>query len=159
MSNDTAGRATVDDGRTVGSYVPAFIRRSRPLHLAWQVVILLAGLAVVVLGVITLPLLGPGRVVVLLRVGVRAAESVRAQPALRGTRRTVAGAAQRAMGPRGRRRNLALTAVGPAARVGVGGWCFARYGLAVPWMADESRAGPGTGPAPGGVFGPPSGMR
>ncbi|MFJ3219387.1 TIGR02611 family protein [Kitasatospora sp. NPDC086801] len=136
--DDTAGSATVDGGRAVGSRAPAFVRRSRPLHLTWQVAIFLAGLAVVVLGVIMLPLPGPGWVVIFLGMGVWATEFAWAQLALRWSRRKVAEAAQRALDPRVRRRNLTVTAIGLAAVVGIGGWYFSCYGLVVPWKAGES---------------------
>lgn len=92
----------------------------------------------VVLGVIVLPLPGPGWVVIFLGMGAWATEFARAQVALSRTRRKVAEAARRALDPRVRRRNLTLTALGPAALVGIGGWYFARYGLIVPWKGDES---------------------
>lgn len=138
MSNGTAGGTAPEGGRAPGSRAPAFIRRSRPLHLAWRAVVFLAGLAVVVLGVVMLPLPGPGWVVIFLGMGVWATEFAWAQLALRWTRRKVNEAARRALDPRVRRRNLTLTALGLAALVGVGGWYFARYGLTVPWTADES---------------------
>ncbi|MFJ1934421.1 TIGR02611 family protein [Kitasatospora sp. NPDC088160] len=127
---------TADDA--AGSRAPAFVRRSRPLHLTWQVAIFLAGLAVVVLGVIMLPLPGPGWVVIFLGMGVWAAEFDWARLVLRWSRRKVAEAAHRALDPRVRRRNLTVTAIGLAAVVGIGGWYFTRYGLAVPWTAGES---------------------
>ncbi|MFD0406301.1 TIGR02611 family protein [Kitasatospora sp. NPDC127116] len=130
--------AAVEGGRAVGSRAPAFVRRSPALHRVWQVAIFLAGLAVVVLGLIMLPLPGPGWLVIFLGMGIWATEFVWAQLALRWTRRKVAEAAQRAMDPRVRRRNLTLTAIGLAALVGVGGWYFARYGLAAPWQLDGS---------------------
>nr|WP_308020183.1 TIGR02611 family protein [Streptomyces sp. LS1784] len=99
--------------------------------------IFLAGLAVVALGLIMLPLPGPAWLVIFLGVGIWATEFVRAQLALRRTRRKVAEAAQRAMDPRVRRRNLTLTAIGPAAVLGAGGWYLARYGPAVPWRLEE----------------------
>ncbi|MGW1179095.1 TIGR02611 family protein [Kitasatospora sp. NPDC002543] len=130
--------ATVDGGRAVGSRAPAFVRRSPALHRIWQVAIFLTGLAVVALGLVMLPLPGPGWLVIFLGMGIWATEFVWAQLALRWTRRKVAEAAQRAMDPRVRRRNLTLTAIGLAVLVGVGGWYFARYGLVVPWRLDES---------------------
>ncbi|MFF1867888.1 TIGR02611 family protein [Streptomyces sp. CB03911] len=122
-----------DGGRPLGSRAPHFIRRSRPLHLSWQVVIFLAGLAVVVLGVVMLPLPGPGWVVIFLGMGIWATEFVWAQLALRWTRRKVAEAAQKAMDPRVRRRNLTLTAVGLVVIAGLGGWYLWKYGLTMPW--------------------------
>ncbi|MFJ9454709.1 TIGR02611 family protein [Kitasatospora sp. NPDC101447] len=125
-----------DGGRAVGSRAPAFVRRSRALHRAWQVAIFLAGLAVVGLGVVLLPLPGPGWVVIFLGMGIWATEFVWARLVLRWTRRKVAEAAHRAMDPRVRRRNLTITAVVLAAVVGAGGWYLARYGLVVPWQLD-----------------------
>ncbi|MFD7828087.1 TIGR02611 family protein [Kitasatospora sp. NPDC059803] len=137
-AKNTGSGEPVTSDDAAGSRAPAFVRRSRPLHLAWQVAIFLAGLAVVVLGVIMLPLPGPGWVVIFLGMGVWATEFDWARLVLRWSRRKVAEAARRAMDPRVRRRNLTVTAIGLAAVVGIGGWYFARYGLAVPWTAGES---------------------
>ncbi|WP_051830379.1 MULTISPECIES: TIGR02611 family protein [Streptomyces] len=122
----------------MGSRAPAFVRRSPALHRAWQAAIFLAGLAVVGLGVVMLPLPGPGWVVIFLGMGIWATEFVWARLALRWTRRKVAEAARRAMDPRVRRRNLAVTAIGLAALVGAGGWYLARYGMVVPWQLGRS---------------------
>ncbi|MET8542372.1 TIGR02611 family protein [Kitasatospora sp. NPDC004799] len=130
--------AVGDGGRAVGSRAPAFVRRSPGLHRVWQVAVFLVGLAVVALGVVMLPMPGPGWLVIFLGMGIWSTEFVWARLVLRWTRRKVAEAAQRAMDPRVRRRNLTLTAIGLAALVGAGGWYFARYGLAVPWRLDES---------------------
>ncbi|MFD4399373.1 TIGR02611 family protein [Kitasatospora sp. NPDC059811] len=137
-AKNTGSGEPVTSDDAAGSRAPAFVRRSRPLHLTWQVAIFLAGLAVVVLGVIMLPLPGPGWVVIFLGMGVWATEFDWARLVLRWSRRKVAEAARRAMDPRVRRRNLTVTAIGLAAVVGIGGWYFARYGLAVPWTAGES---------------------
>ncbi|MFJ6379173.1 TIGR02611 family protein [Kitasatospora sp. NPDC092039] len=128
----------VDGGRAVGSRAPAFVRRSPALHRVWQVAVFVAGLAVVALGVVMLPMPGPGWLVIFLGMGIWSTEFVWAQLVLRWTRRKVAEAAHRAMDPRVRRRNLTLTAIGLAALVGAGGWYFARYGLALPWRLDGS---------------------
>ncbi|MEV0531215.1 TIGR02611 family protein [Kitasatospora sp. NPDC050463] len=122
-----------DGGRPLGSRAPHFIRRSRALHLSWQVVVFLVGLAVVVAGVIMLPLPGPGWVVIFLGMGIWATEFVWAQLALRWTRRKVSEAAQKAMDPRVRRRNITLTAIGLAVIAGIGGWYLWKYGLTMPW--------------------------
>ncbi|MFI6845748.1 TIGR02611 family protein [Kitasatospora sp. NBC_00085] len=127
-----------DGGRPLGSRAPLFIRRSRPLHLSWQVAVFLVGLAVVVAGVIMLPLPGPGWVVIFLGMGIWATEFVWAQLALRWTRRKVAEAAQKAMDPRVRRRNITLVAIGLAVIAGIGGWYLWRYGLVMPWKIKDS---------------------
>ncbi|MFJ9606737.1 TIGR02611 family protein [Kitasatospora sp. NPDC101176] len=125
--------AGADGGRGAGSRAPAFVRRSRALHQAWRVGVFAAGLAVVVLGVVMLPLPGPGWVVIFLGMGIWATEFGWARSVLRWTRRKVTEAAHRAMDPRVRRRNLTVTAVGLAVLAGAGGWYLARYGLALPW--------------------------
>ncbi|BFV55794.1 TIGR02611 family protein [Kitasatospora sp. CMC57] len=117
----------------LGSKAPQFIRRSRPLHLSWQVAIFLIGLAVVGLGVVMLPLPGPGWVVIFLGMGIWATEFVWAQLVLRWTRRKVTEAAQRALDPKVRRRNIIITAVGVVIIAGLGGWYLWRYGLTMPW--------------------------
>ncbi|WP_425554687.1 TIGR02611 family protein [Kitasatospora putterlickiae] len=132
------GRAGGAEGeKPLGSRAPHFIRRSRPLHLSWQVAVFLVGLAVVVLGVIMLPLPGPGWVVIFLGMGIWATEFVWAQLALRWTRRKVAEAAQKALDPRVRRRNLTLTVIGVALIAALGGWYLWKYGLVMPWKIDE----------------------
>ncbi|WUN34533.1 TIGR02611 family protein [Kitasatospora sp. NBC_00315] len=123
-----------EGGRALGSRAPRFIRRSRPLHLSWQVAVFLVGLAVVVLGVLMLPLPGPGWVVIFLGMGIWATEFVWAQLALRWTRRRVAEAARRALDPRVRRRNLTLAVVGLAVIAGLAGWYLWRYGPVMPWQ-------------------------
>ncbi|MER6399204.1 TIGR02611 family protein [Kitasatospora sp. NPDC001603] len=133
-AQDAAG---ADGGRPLGSRAPHFIRRSRPLHLSWQVAVFLVGLAVVVAGVIMLPLPGPGWVVIFLGMGVWATEFVWAQLALRWTRRKVAEAAQKAMDPRVRRRNITLTAIGLAVIAGIGAWYLWKYGLTMPWKINR----------------------
>ncbi|MFB7475834.1 TIGR02611 family protein [Kitasatospora sp. NPDC056184] len=126
-----------EGGKPLGSRAPRFIRRSRPLHLSWQVAVFLVGLAVVVLGVIMLPLPGPGWVVIFLGMGIWATEFVWAQLALRWTRRKVAEAAQKALDPRVRRRNLTLTVIGLTLIAALGGWYLWKYGLVMPWKIHE----------------------
>ncbi|MER5354929.1 TIGR02611 family protein [Kitasatospora sp. NPDC002551] len=126
-----------DGEKPLGSRAPGFIRRSRPLHLSWQVAVFLIGLAVVVLGVIMLPLPGPGWVVIFLGMGIWATEFVWAQLALRWTRRKVAEAAQKALDPRVRRRNLTLTVIGLTLIAALGGWYLWKYGLVMPWKINE----------------------
>ncbi|MGW6913621.1 TIGR02611 family protein [Kitasatospora sp. NPDC054939] len=137
------GRGTEDQetaaegGRPLGSRAPHFIRRSRPLHLSWQVAVFLVGLAVVVLGVIMLPLPGPGWVVIFLGMGIWATEFVWAQLALRWTRRKVAEAAQKALDPKVRRRNITLTVIGVTIIAVLGGLYLWKYGLTMPWKINR----------------------
>ncbi|KJY38997.1 TIGR02611 family protein [Streptomyces sp. NRRL S-495] len=135
--SEGAAEAGADGGRPLGSRAPRFIRRSRPLHLSWQVAVFLVGLAVVALGVVMLPLPGPGWVVIFLGMGIWATEFVWAQLALRWTRRKVAEAAQKALDPKVRRRNLTLTAIGLVLIAALGGWYLWKYGLVMPWKIHE----------------------
>ncbi|MFI6936103.1 TIGR02611 family protein [Streptomyces sp. NPDC050287] len=121
----------------LGSKAPEFIKARRMLHLSWQVGIFVIGLAVVVLGIIMLPLPGPGWVVIFGGMAIWATEFVWAQLVLRWTKRKVTEAAQRALDPKVRRRNIILTSVGlviVAAIVGVYLW---KFGLVMPWKIKD----------------------
>ncbi|WP_406166677.1 TIGR02611 family protein [Streptomyces sp. NBC_00996] len=133
--------AMADDGakgeRALGSRAPAFVKARRALHLSWQVGVFIVGLAVVVVGVIMLPLPGPGWLVIFGGMAIWATEFVWAQLVLRWTKRKVTEATQRALDPEVRRRNITLTTVGlviVAALVGVYVW---KFGLAMPWNIKE----------------------
>ncbi|MFJ8647932.1 TIGR02611 family protein [Streptomyces sp. NPDC093546] len=122
-----------DTERELGSRAPAFIKARRTLHLSWQVGVFVVGLAVVGTGVVMLPLPGPGWVVIFGGMAIWATEFVWAQLVLRWTKRKVTEAAQRALDPRVRRRNIILTTIGlviVAALVGVYVW---KYGIVMPW--------------------------
>ncbi|MEE1939074.1 TIGR02611 family protein [Streptomyces sp. TRM 70361] len=119
--------------RALGSRAPQFVRSSRALHLSWQVGIFLAGLAVVVAGVLMLVLPGPGWFVIFAGLAIWATEFVWAQIVLRWTRRKVSEAARRALDPKVRRRNMLLTGVGVTVAAVLVGVYLYRYGLAMPW--------------------------
>ncbi|MDT9686459.1 TIGR02611 family protein [Streptomyces sp. TRM76323] len=126
-----------EEERPLGSRAPAFVQARRPLHLSWQVGVFLIGLAVVVVGVIMLPLPGPGWFVIFAGMAIWATEFVWAQLVLRWTKRKVTEAAQRALDPRVRRRNMTLTAIGlivAGALIGVYVW---KFGLVMPWKIDQ----------------------
>ncbi|MFI1288709.1 TIGR02611 family protein [Streptomyces sp. NPDC020792] len=121
------------DRRGLGSRAPVFVRSRRVLHLGWQVGIFLAGLLVVIAGAVMLVLPGPGWLVIFGGMAIWATEFVWAQLVLRWTKRKVTEAAQQALDPEVRRRNIALTLIGlviVAALVGVYVW---RFGLVPPW--------------------------
>jgi uncharacterized protein (TIGR02611 family) len=121
------------DGQGLGSRAPEFVKARRLLHLSWQVLIFVIGLAVVVAGIIMLPLPGPGWVVIFGGMAIWATEFVWAQLVLRWTKRKVTEAAQRALDPKVRRRNIILTAIGlviVAAILGVYLW---KFGFEMPW--------------------------
>ncbi|MDG4862351.1 TIGR02611 family protein [Streptomyces sp. T-3] len=130
---------TIDkvDDPELGSRAPEFIKARRALHLSWQVGVFIVGFAVVVAGIIMLPLPGPGWLVIFGGMAIWATEFVWAQLVLRWTKRKVTEAAQRALDPKVRRRNIILTTIGLviiAALVGVYVW---KFGIVMPWKIDE----------------------
>ncbi|MEU8033975.1 TIGR02611 family protein [Streptomyces sp. NPDC049099] len=125
------------DGGGLGSRAPEFVKARRLLHLSWQVGVFVVGLAVVVAGIVMLPLPGPGWVVIFGGLAIWATEFVWAQLVLRWTKRKVTEAAQRALDPEVRRRNITLTVIGlviVAALVGIYVW---KFGLVMPWKIKE----------------------
>ncbi|MFE9402951.1 TIGR02611 family protein [Streptomyces sp. NPDC006530] len=121
----------------LGSRAPKFIKASRPLHLSWQVGVFVVGLAVVAAGVVMLPLPGPGWLVIFGGMAIWATEFVWAQLVLRWTKRKVTEAAQKALDPKVRRRNIILTTVGlviVAVLVAIYVW---KFGFVVPWKINE----------------------
>ncbi|PVC90144.1 TIGR02611 family protein [Streptomyces sp. CS131] len=132
-----ASDSAAEDDRTaeskLGSRAPGFIRKSGLLRLGWQVGIFVAGLAVVGAGVAMLVLPGPGWLVIFGGMAIWATEFVWAQTVLRWTRRKVTAAAQRALDPKVRRRNIILATAGlviTAALIGIYVW---KFGIIVPW--------------------------
>jgi uncharacterized protein (TIGR02611 family) len=123
--------------RGLGSRAPEFVKARRALHLSWQVGVFVVGLAVVAAGVVMLPLPGPGWVVIFAGMALWATEFVWAQLVLRWTKRKVTEAAQRALDPRVRRRNLVLTAIGlvvVGTLLGIYVW---KFGFVMPWKIEE----------------------
>ncbi|WP_344523027.1 TIGR02611 family protein [Streptomyces albiaxialis] len=126
-----------EDEKPLGSKAPEFIKRSRTLHLGWQAGVFLVGLAIVVAGIIMLPLPGPGWLVIFAGMAVWATEFIWAQLVLRWTKRKVTEAAQRALDPRVRRRNIALTTVGLVICGALLSAYLWKYGLVMPWGIDR----------------------
>ncbi|MER6675863.1 TIGR02611 family protein [Streptomyces sp. NPDC000983] len=121
----------------LGSRAPEFVKARRLLHLSWQVGVFIIGLAVVVAGIIMLPLPGPGWVVIFGGMAIWATEFVWAQLVLRWTKRKVTEAAQRALDPKVRRRNIILTSIGlviVGVLVGVYLW---KFGIQMPWKIKD----------------------
>lgn len=90
-----------------------------------------------VAGVIMLPLPGPGWLVIFGGMAIWATEFVWAQLVLRWTKRKVTEAAQRALDPKVRRRNIILTTIGLviiAAALAVYVW---KFGVVMPWKVSE----------------------
>ncbi|MDC2956202.1 TIGR02611 family protein [Streptomyces gilvifuscus] len=137
--SETGGTEAGDvrDGQGLGSRAPGFIKRRRALHLSWQVGVFVVGLAVVAAGIVMLPLPGPGWVVIFGGMAIWATEFVWAQLVLRWTKRKVTEAAQRALDPKVRRRNITLTVVGLViigVLVGVYLW---KFGVVMPWKIED----------------------
>ncbi|MEU5900906.1 MULTISPECIES: TIGR02611 family protein [Streptomyces] len=140
-SNDSAGvtdpTAGARSDQPLGSRAPQYIQSRRVLHLSWQVGVFIVGLAVVVAGIIMLPLPGPGWLVIFGGMAIWATEFVWAQLVLRWTKRKVTEAAQRALDPKVRRRNIILTTIGlviVAVLVAVYVW---KFGITMPWKIKE----------------------
>ncbi|MCH5673433.1 TIGR02611 family protein [Streptomyces gilvus] len=132
-----ADEATPEGEQRLGSRAPGFIKRSRALHLSWQVGVFVVGLAIVGAGIVMLPLPGPGWVVIFAGMAVWATEFVWAQLVLRWTKRKVTEAAQKALDPKVRRRNIALTVIGlviVGVLVGVYLW---KFGMVMPWKIKD----------------------
>ncbi|KOV55908.1 TIGR02611 family protein [Streptomyces sp. MMG1121] len=133
----TGQDAGPEAGDGLGSRAPEFVKARRVLHLSWQVGVFVVGLAVVVAGIVMLPLPGPGWVVIFGGMAIWATEFVWAQLVLRWTKRKVTEAAQRALDPKVRRRNITLTAIGlviVAVLVGIYLW---KFGLVMPWKIKD----------------------
>ncbi|CAL9373982.1 hypothetical protein SUDANB58_00909 [Streptomyces sp. enrichment culture] len=140
MAPEETGGTEADgmrDEEGLGSRAPEYVKARRVLHLSWQVGVFVVGLAVVVAGVIMLPLPGPGWVVIFGGMAIWATEFVWAQLVLRWTKRKVTEAAQRALDPKVRRRNIILTVIGlviVAALVSVYVW---KFGFEMPWKIED----------------------
>ncbi|MFI6643166.1 TIGR02611 family protein [Streptomyces sp. NPDC050504] len=126
-----------DSEQPLGSRAPHFIKRSRTLHLSWQVGVFIVGLAVVAAGIVMLPLPGPGWLVIFGGMAIWATEFVWAQLVLRWTKRKVTEAAQRALDPKVRRRNIILTTIGLVIVAVLGGIYVWKFGIVMPWKIDE----------------------
>ena len=123
--------------RELGSRAPGFIKASRALHVSWQVGVFVVGLAVVVAGVIMLPLPGPGWLVIFGGMAIWATEFVWAQLVLRWTKRKVTEATQKALDPKVRRRNIILTSVGLVIIAVLAGVYLWKFGIEMPWNIKE----------------------
>ena len=133
----TADGSGATEEAPLGSRAPEFIKARRTLHLSWQVGVFVVGLAVVGAGIVMLPLPGPGWLVIFAGMAIWATEFVWAQLVLRWTKRKVTEAAQRALDPKVRRRNIILTSVGLViigVLLGVYLW---KFGLVMPWKIDQ----------------------
>ncbi|WP_046780399.1 TIGR02611 family protein [Streptomyces yangpuensis] len=115
------------------SKAPAFIKARRTLHLSWQVGVFVVGLAVIAAGVAMLVLPGPGWVAIFAGLAIWATEFAWAHFVLRWTKRKVSEAAQKALDPKVRRRNIILTTTGLVIAGALIGFYLWKYGLVLPW--------------------------
>ncbi|MFF8609224.1 TIGR02611 family protein [Streptomyces sp. NPDC015346] len=136
-SDERTGGSPADGEAPLGSRAPEYIKARRTLHLSWQVGVFIVGLAVVGAGVVMLPLPGPGWLVIFAGMAIWATEFVWAQLVLRWTKRKVTEAAQRALDPKVRRRNIILTSAGlviVAVLVAIYLW---KVGFVMPWTIKQ----------------------
>jgi len=133
VASDETQTGGAQNEQGLGSKAPEFIKARRVLHLSWQVGIFIIGLAVVVLGIIMLPLPGPGWVVIFGGMAIWATEFVWAQLVLRWTKRKVTEAAQRALDPKVRRRNIILTSIGLVIVAAIVAVYVYKFGFEMPW--------------------------
>ncbi|MBG0856694.1 TIGR02611 family protein [Streptomyces spinoverrucosus] len=137
MAADETGTDAVQGERELGSRAPEFIKARRLLHVSWQVGVFLVGLGVVITGIILLPLPGPGWVIIFGGMAIWATEFVWAQLVLRWTKRKVTEAAQRALDPKVRRRNIILTVIGCVIAAAIVGFYVWKFGLVMPWKIKD----------------------
>ncbi|MQS38962.1 TIGR02611 family protein [Streptomyces katsurahamanus] len=123
--------------KPLGSRAPEFIKARKTLHLSWQVGVFVVGLAVVAAGAAMLVLPGPGWVVIFGGMAIWATEFVWAQLVLRWTKRKVSEAAQRALDPRVRRRNITLTVIGVVICAVLAGIYLWKFGITLPWKIES----------------------
>jgi uncharacterized protein (TIGR02611 family) len=131
----TADSAAGDDRATerkLGTRAPGFIQKSSLLRLGWQVGIFVVGLAVIGAGIAMLVLPGPGWLVIFGGMAIWATEFAWAQIVLRWTRRKVTEAAQRALDPRVRRRNIILTTALLLIITALAGIYLWKFGIVIP---------------------------
>ncbi|MEU1052889.1 TIGR02611 family protein [Streptomyces sp. NPDC005876] len=137
MVSDGAKADRTEGEHALGSRAPEFVKARRMLHLSWQVGVFVIGLAVVVVGIVMLPLPGPGWVVIFAGMAIWATEFVWAQLVLRWTKRKVTEAAQRALDPAVRRRNIILTSAGLVIIAAIAGFYLWKFGLVMPWKIKD----------------------
>ena len=107
----------------------AWARRRRSTHVLWQAGVLLVGFGLVAAGIAMLVLPGPGWATIILGFIVLASEYAWARRLLEPVKRWALKAADAALDPRVRKRNIALvSAVAVTAAVGIA-WYVVAYGL------------------------------
>ena len=134
-AEDAAERLVDDFESTVDRALPphlrarAWARRRRSTHVAWQAGVLLAGFGLVGAGIAMLVLPGPGWAAIILGLVVLASEYAWARRLLDPVRRWAKRAADGALDPRVRRRNLVILAGLVVVVVAATAWYVTSYGL------------------------------
>ena len=120
---------TVDAALPPHARARAWARRRRVTHILWQAGVLVIGFGLVLAGIAMLVLPGPGWAAIILGLVVLASEYIWARRLLDPVRRWAKRAAEAALDPRVRRRNIAFAAVALAVIVGAGIWYVATFGV------------------------------
>ena len=109
----------------------AWAQRRRSTHVIWQAAVLLLGFGLVGAGLAMLVLPGPGWATIILGLIVLASEYAWARRLLDPVRRWAKKAADAALDPRVRRRNLIIGSVIVLAMVGAGAWYVTAFGFSL----------------------------
>lgn len=107
----------------------AWARRRQSTHILWQAGVLLVGFGLVVAGIAMLVLPGPGWASIILGLIILASEYAWARRLLEPVRRWAQRAAQAALDPRVRRRNIAIVSVLAVAAAAAFAWYVSAFGL------------------------------
>lgn len=107
----------------------AWARRRRSTHVLWQAGVLLVGFGLVAAGIAMLVLPGPGWATIILGFIVLASEYAWARRLLEPVKRWARKAADAALDPRVRRRNLLIVGALAVVSAGAVAWYLAAFGL------------------------------
>jgi uncharacterized protein (TIGR02611 family) len=108
------------------------IKRSRTLNVGYRVAVAAAGTAIIGLGIVMLPLPGPGWAVIFVGLAVLSTEFHWARRLTQRMRRIYERAKRAALDPRLRRRNQIFAAASVTIAAGVAGWYIWAFGLPLP---------------------------
>ena len=114
----------------------AWARRRRSTHVLWQAGVLLVGFGLVLAGIAMLVLPGPGWASIILGFIVLASEYAWARRLLEPVRRWAKKAADAALDPRVRKRNLIIGAITVAVLVAAGAWYVLAFGFTLRPVTD-----------------------
>jgi len=114
----------------------AWARKRRSTHIMWRAGVLVVGLGLVGAGIAMLVLPGPGWGAIIVGLVVLASEYAWARRLLDPVKRWAGRAAQMALDPRVRRRNLILAAIAGAIVLAFVGWYVVSFGLSTAPITD-----------------------